>query len=182
MHQRSPSERLGFTLTELMVAIAIFGLLTGGLVRLWMLMGLQSKAGVYQVEYAMMARRVQHRLMDLVQQAKYVEAPSGTRLDLYDTYNRQTVVQYIGDADLGRCRIEVNASDGSSYELCHSVTALEGEPLFETINTVPRATMIRFRIGDDINGSERKYATGPGYQGVDVRFSVQPRNVQRWYD
>ena len=172
----------GFTLVEIMISMGILGVVMAGLMNVWMIVGFQTRAGNAQLEYTALARRVQHRLMDMVQHAKYAEAIDDDTLHLYDTENRRTTVRYTEAEDLESCLVTVTAWDGTSYDLCHSVTELDDEPIFEMLDTIPRAVMVRLRVGDDLNGDERRYRTGPGHQGVDIRFSAQPRNVQRWYD
>ena len=67
--------------------------------------------------------------------------------------------------------------------LCRNVTALtDGSPIFSVVATTPQAIRIGFHVGDDPDGAEGRNTTGYGYQGLEVRFSATPRNLQLWDD
>jgi prepilin-type N-terminal cleavage/methylation domain-containing protein len=188
-----PSRRCsrgGFTLTEVMVAAFVSAIIAAGIFSALSILTLQTRAGMSQLGFIQEARRAQQRLVREVQQSKYFEIrDEGRLLLLYSVDNTLTQIRYVDEDDNPRTvadnRIEVIRPDGERRVICRHVSLLQGDvPVFRTQGAGARAVMMAFHVGDSTaaHAAERRYETGPGYQGVEVRVAATPRNLQRWYD
>jgi hypothetical protein len=72
---------------------------------------------------------------------------------------------------------------GGESIICNWVSANPGEPIFTNLNLSRMAVGFSYHIGEGTNASYASfYGSSPGYQGMAVRFSATPRNLQSWYE
>ena len=74
------------------------------------------------------------------------------------------------------------AEEGGATRICSWVSAISGSPMFSLVPSSLSAARIEFHLGDGSGAADRVFSgTGEGYQGIEVRVSATPRNLQRWY-
>lgn len=189
MNPRAPYAALprgGFTLPEIMISIMIFAIISGAVTLAFIFMLHQVKAGCSQVLFIARARVAEQRIARHVERSKYFEIAGATRLNIFNTRNQRSTIEFRDeDGDAGSIddnRLVFIDTDGGEEEICRFVNPLAGgEPIFSFMALSPAAVRVTFHVGDHAY-SEARYKTGPGFQGTEVRFSVTPRNLQRWYD
>ncbi|MCF7838341.1 MAG: prepilin-type N-terminal cleavage/methylation domain-containing protein [Candidatus Marinimicrobia bacterium] len=187
MPRSESTPKRGFTLPELLVALFLFVIISGSIYGVVFGSLLQIQAGTSQIIFNARARQTQQRLTRLVQQSKYFQVVDGRTLHLFDPDNRRTVFRY-EDLDnnqetLADNRLVQRAPNGDEEVLATAITPVTiGQPIFTVGATGSREVRFAFHVGDFRQGTGQRYGTGPGYQGVIVRFSAAPRNLQRWYD
>ena len=185
--------RAGFTLPEVLITLALFSLIAGGVYTTVLSLMLQAKTARTQISFIQDARRSQQWLLREVQRNKYYIIQDGGRtLRLYSIDNECTTLQFT-DGDGSMATPENNAiecvwPDGTTHEVCREISLIPDEsgesvPLFRPMQG-SGAVLISYHVGDAMvpGASERRIQTGPGYQGVEVRLAATPRNLQRWYD
>jgi prepilin-type N-terminal cleavage/methylation domain-containing protein len=180
----------GFTLPEVMTAAFIGALVAGGVLSAVSILMLQTRAGVSQVRFIQEARRAQQWMVREVQRNKYFEIhEAGQTLFLYSIDNALTQIRYVDEDGDARTvednRIELVRPNGDVRVLCGNVSRILGtQEVFRVRESGSTAVMMAFQVGDSTaaNAAERRYETGPGYQGLEIRMAATPRNLQRWYD
>lgn len=180
----------GFTLPEVMTAAFIGALVAGGVLSAVSILMLQTRAGVSQVRFIQEARRAQQWMVREVQRNKYFEIhEAGQTLFLYSIDNALTQIRYVDDdgnaLTVADNRIELVRPNGDVRVLCRHVSPILGaQPVFRVRSAGASAVLMAFHVGDStaVNAAERRYETGPGYQGLEIRMAATPRNLQRWYD
>ncbi len=179
-----------FTITELMVALALFSLVSVTALILFSTSTHMSRAGGYQVKFTNDGRLVSQKISQLVEAGKAIGI-STAGLDII-TVNLTCARIVFEDADGNPETVADNRlvyipdttqpSVGRRL-LCSYVSPIGEEPMFSTIPSSPSAAKFVFHIGDGTNTSDTSFSgTGLGYQGLEIRFSATPRNLQRWYD
>ena len=166
------------TLTEIMFAVALLAILTAMAYPIIVNAMHQVSAGTWQARFIDEARISQQRLNRVIQQHKYMDLLDESTVRLYDIKGDISVVRYV-DNEI------VLEKDGTTQVLSSFVSPIsEDDPIFSYFPS-PHSSRQRLRIamhiGDPPDGGERKFETGPGYQGVELRFSASPRNLQEWH-
>ena len=70
---------------------------------------------------------------------------------------------------------------GDERTVCTHVTPISNAPMFKVYAAAPQSVMVRFHVGDASPSEPRRYESGPGYQGLEVRFAATPRDIhQQW--
>ncbi len=191
MSSKNKQKRAGFTLSEMMVAVTIFSMMAGGILMVVQTAMLQMKGGNFQSELLGLSREAQSKITYYIYRSRIFSIQGNSRLLLYPPGATSPDILEFDDADgdpatLADNRIIYTPDGGATLEICRYVSQVEGPtnklPFFQPINLTPRAVRVALHMGDNLDLSENTYATGPGYQGVELRFSVTPRNVQQWYD
>ena len=73
-----------------------------------------------------------------------------------------------------------SATSASSAAMCAPSMAKPG--VFTNLPSSPLSVRIEFHVGDSTNANDAvSIASGKGYQGVEVRISAAPRDLQYWY-
>lgn len=76
-----------------------------------------------------------------------------------------------------------NSMAGGGKVVCTHVTPIGDKPVFSIVPSTPSVAKICFHVGDGTDVQHASFSgTGQGYQGVEVRISATPRNLQKWYD
>jgi prepilin-type N-terminal cleavage/methylation domain-containing protein len=189
MDARIRSGRSGFTFSEVLIAVMLFGLVTAfvtpGLI--WMMRF--ARGGSQQVEFTQMARRSQLFIARAVSSGKYVSA-STNEVQIFVAGSN--VIQRVFFADLDNnpstisnnvLQFDPDASvDDDEYTICNYVCRLPGEALFTNAAASPKSVNFRYHVGEGSNAYYSSvFSSSPGFQGVEVRFSATPRNVQTFY-
>ncbi len=180
--------RGGFTLVEVMTALMIVAMMMGGILAVISMSVRQSLAGSSQLRFLGQARKAEQRITRYIQLHKYFEIADTNTAHLYAPDHRLSLLQFVdGDNDLTTVednRLVYTTVDGEAITVCQAVTPLlDGTPIFRRLAQSPDAIQVSFHVGDrmGLNQPENVFGTGPGYQGVEVRFAVTPRNKQKWY-
>jgi prepilin-type N-terminal cleavage/methylation domain-containing protein len=179
-----------FTLTEMMVAVALFSLVVITSFSLFLTSSRMTRAGGSQVRFTNDGRLAIQKISQLVESGKAVGV-STSSMDIItvnlvcskiayedEDGNPSTVIDnrlvYIPDTS--------HPNEGRRI-LCSYVSPIGDEPMFSTIPSSPNAAKFVFHVGDGTNATDASFSgTGQGYQGLEIRFSATPRNLQRWYD
>jgi len=177
----------GFTLIEVLVASSIAVLVSAGIYSVFIseLKGMRS--GSNQALFIARARGAEQRISRTVRQSKYFEIPNAWTLYLYDPENERTIIEY-ADLDDNPETLEDNVllctpPDGDPFPICAYVSPISADTdLFSIVPTTPKSIQVCIHVGDDLNAENDNKKTGRGYQGVEMRFSATPRNIQYWYD
>ncbi|HBA85830.1 MAG TPA: hypothetical protein DCZ95_17240 [Verrucomicrobia bacterium] len=180
----------GFTLTEVIFSVFLFTLASAGVYKTFIQTALNVKAGNSQASFVAMGRSAEQKILKYIQQARAV-APQSTYLDIMTTDSGIARI-YFEDMDGNPytaednfLRYKANYLDNNSpvETLCGHVSFLDGE-MFRNLSIDAQANSVQvsFHVGDGWSYQDTDtYGTGAGYQGVEVRFSATPRNVQFLY-
>ena len=182
-----PGRRQGFTLAEIVVTVGVFGIVTASIFTIMVMMARQTLAGTSQVRFIARARYAQQKIARYIVSNKYFEIPDTNTISLNNSDNTRSAIVYQNidgnNATLNDNMIVYQSIGNPDLILCRNVTPLmDGTPMFSVISTTPQAIRVGFHVGDNPNGDEGRSRTGYGYQGVEVRFSATPRNLQLWYE
>ncbi len=186
---RGRRRRAGFTLPEVMIAAAISTLVVGAAFAAFFVAGRLSRAGGYQVQFTAMGRKAIARITRHVERGKAVGVSSNGLDIIFINLTSGRIVFEDGDnnpatvAD-NRLTFYPNIQQTNLSEtICTHVRRNGVEPMFSVIAASPNSACFSFHVGDGTNVADAAFSgTGQGYQGVEVRFSATPRNLQRWYD
>jgi len=185
----------GFTLPEVLITTAIVGIVTAGVYRVFIGTLLETKAGTSQAVYIDWGRRAASRIMRYVEQGQSVTVPNPhkmliTSIDI-SVYPPVTTVATLEftDADSDPSTLADNALtydpdtsvSGDERTVCTHVTPIAGTPMFKVYAAAPQSVLVRFHVGDASPSEPRYYESGPGYQGLEIRFAATPRDIhQQW--
>jgi prepilin-type N-terminal cleavage/methylation domain-containing protein len=181
--------RAGFTLPELSVAVGIGAFVTVGMLVLFSDVSRWSRANGYQIQFSSMARTASQKIVRCIENGRSVGIGSNG-LDIVTVNMRVAQIRF-EDADGcldteadNRLMYDPDTSAASGERvLCTHVSSIPGVAMFEIVPSSPNSVSIRFHVGDSTNEADAAFSgTGTGYQGVEVRVSASPRNLQRWYD
>ena len=178
----------GFTLHETMVSLFLFSMIVAGFYMAFSRSILQTHAGSSQARFVSTARSVQQQVSKYVMAGKAIVV-MGDWLYIMTTNNRYASISYQdqdGDPETMTNNVIVYDPDiwvgGNEIYLCDYVSRIDGENIFSNLPFSPASVKMTFHLGDYTNtASADYYGTGQGYQGIEVRFSAAPRNLQYWY-
>ena len=178
----------GFTLHETMVSMFLFSMVIAGFYMAFSRSILQTRAGSSQARFVGTARSVQQQVSKYVMSGKAIVV-MGDYLYIMTTNNRYASVAFRdldGNPTTMTNNVIVYDPDiwvgGDEVYLCDYVSRIDGENIFSNLPFSPASVKMTFHIGDYTNAASADYyGTGHGYQGVEVRFSAAPRNLQYWY-
>lgn len=181
--------RMGFTLTELMIATALASLVAAGGYAAFSYAMRYVLAGGYQVQFNTAARMSSQKIIQYVEQGKAVGVTTNG-LNIMTVNLKCARISFDrGDGDLSTVQDNRLIYDpdvevaGNEKTICRYVSPIEGEQMFSIVASCPNAARVCFHVGDGTNVLDKSFSgTGPGYQGVEVRVSAAPRNIQRWYE
>lgn len=174
---------------ETMLACSVFTLVVAGTLTLFTRVLLQAKAGSSQAHFLDMARVAEQRISACIQQGKAVVVTGNVVTIMKPGYMFSTL-SYL-DADSNELTVDDNTLvfdpdiwvAGDEETLCKYVRPIDGQAWVFTNQTYSPGTVnVAFHLGDstDVNAAS-PYGTGAGYQGVEVRLSAAPRNLQAFY-
>lgn len=179
-----------FTLTEVMVAVALFSLVVIAAFTLFSTSSRMTRAGGSQVRFTNSGRLAAQKIAQLVEAGKAIGV-STSGLDII-TLNLTCARIAYDDTDGNPDTVsnnylvyipDVTQPTQGRRILCDYISAIGDEPMFSIIPSSPSAAKFVFHVGDSTNTADTsEYGTGLGYQGIEIRFSATPRNLQRWYD
>lgn len=188
--QSKGGRRGGFTLTEVMVASSLSALVAAGAFSAFSVASRSALAGRSQVQFNDAARLVSQKLVEYVEEGRTVGVATPNALDIIMLDLRNAQIRLVdGDGNPGTVTDnklvydpDVNVS-GNEKTLCNYVSSIGTNDLFSIVAVSPSAARFCFHIGDGTNVTDASFSgTGPGYQGIEVRISATPRNLQHWYD
>ena len=184
---RGSRSKNGFTLTEVMVATGLFGIVSAGVFHAFSASGLQTRAGQSQVHFANEGRIAAQVIATYIEKGKAASASTnGISIVLPDYVLAQIRFE---DGDGLIETVEDNRlvydpdvdEDGAVEELCRYVSPIAGEEMFRASS--PGSVGLSFHVGDGTDPSYTSFSgSGSGYQGIEIRMSATPRNMQRWHD
>ncbi len=186
---RSTCYAAGFSLTEVLVATVLSGVVLAGVFSAFSYASRATRAGCYQVQFTSMARLASQKLGRYIEAGKAVGLASNG-LDIM-TINLKCarIVFDDGDGDISSVADNCLVYDpdisvtGDEKVVCTHVSPIAGEAMFSIIPSSPSTAKLCFHVGDGTDVKDAAFSgTGSGYQGVEVRMSSTPRNLQRWYD
>ncbi|MBN2301279.1 MAG: prepilin-type N-terminal cleavage/methylation domain-containing protein [Lentisphaerae bacterium] len=179
----------GFTVIEMVVATMVSGIVVAAAMTAVVFAAKMVRAGNSQVEFNGAARLAAEKIVRYVEVGKAVSTvANGLDIMMVDfTFATIRFVDLDGDLDTvedNTIRYDADgAGAGSAEILCKNVTPIDGEPMFAIIPSSRDVARVCFHVGD---GSSIWHAfftgTGQGYQGIQIRVSAAPRNLQMWYD
>jgi prepilin-type N-terminal cleavage/methylation domain-containing protein len=183
--------RNGFTLIEVLMASSVFTVVML-LVMGAYLHGLRLAKGVTsQLIFTGRGRTASQRIMRYVEEGKTLDVgPEGLSLDIMMPDLRTARIFYRdsdGDAATVGDNIllyvdDIGDPDAEETVICTHVSLLPEERLFHLVFSSPVTVAASFHIGDGFDPRDAGIGgTGRGYQGIEVRISATPRNLQRWY-
>jgi Tfp pilus assembly protein FimT len=185
--RRRPSR--GFTLVEVLLAAALSTFIVAAAFAVFFTAARMTRAGSYQVRFTAMARKSIQRISRHIERGKAVGV-SSNGLDII--FVNLTSGRFVyRDEDNNPATVADNklifypniTQTNISETICTHVSPIGVEPMFAVIAASPNAARLSFHVGDGTNKVDAAFSgTGQGYQGVEVRFSATPRNLQRWYD
>jgi hypothetical protein len=148
-----------------------------------------AKAGRSQVDFTGSGRLAAQKIARLVEQAKAVGVGSnGLTLVGVDMASSRIYFD-TGDGSVdsvedNRLMYAAGLTNGSPVRvLCTYVSPLGAEPMFSMAASNSASVRVVFHVGDGTNVQSESFSrTGSGYQGVEVRLSASPRNLQLWYN
>lgn len=179
----------GFTLPEVLIASSVLVMVATAALAAFMTALKMSVAGGNQVRFTAMGREASQRIARYVEEGKSVGV-SGNGLEIVTVNLRPARIYFVdtdGDPETVSDNLLIYDPDlsvsGDEVEICDYVSPIPGESMFSIVPATPDAASVRFHVGDGTNVSHTEFSgTGQGYQGVQVRVSATPRNLQRWYE
>lgn len=181
--------REGFSIIEAMLALtilaAIFALSVGAFVHVLR----TTIPGSSQAHFIDMSRIAEQQISDYIHCGKAIGVDTNCIYVMTTNFAMYRIL--FEDQDGNPDTVEDNVlkydPDPFTYDdeetICNYVSPLQGEDMFSILSLSPAAVAVAFHLGD---GSAEEYTTdggtGRGYQGLEVRFSATPRNLQLWYD
>ena len=182
--------RRGFTLTETMFSVFLFTLVSAGIYVVFIHASFGVKEGTSQANFIAEGRMAEQKILKYIQQGRAIAA-NAQYIDIFTTNNSLARIYY-EDLDNNPYTVEDNSlkynpdtlNTASRPEtICRYVTALEGGEIFKPLVVYsPSAVQIAFHVGDSWSYQDQDpYKTGQGYQGLEIRFSATPRNINFWY-
>jgi len=178
----------GFTLVEAMVSLFVFGLIMIGVFAFFSQVSIQAKAGSLQSRYLAEARIAQQRMVSYIRDGKAVGVVSNT-ITIHKMNNDMASLEYI-DLDNNVLTVTNNYIQydpdtwtvGDEIIVCDHVRPCDGQTnVFTKISSSPYSVHVEFHLGDSADPKDAEDYGARGYQGVEVRFSAAPRNLQYWY-
>lgn len=173
------------TLTELMFAVTLGALLISLAYPIIITAMQQTKAGTWQAVFIDETRQAQQKINKTVQSQKFLHLRDEHTVELYSIDGDQSLLFYDTEGEHLKNAIVLETPDSTDV-LCRYVNPIsDTEPIFDVVwNSTNSRKWLRvaLHVGDSPEEDEQKYETGPGYQGVELRFTASPRNLQRWYD
>ena len=179
----------GFSLMEVLLACSLLVMVTAIIIPCLSWAMRIGRGGSQQAQYTMSARQSEVKLARYVQAGKAVSVLSNT-VQISMTSNTVSVISYM-DLDNNSSTLSNNIirydpnmfTTGGEMTVCSWVSPNPGEPMFTNLNLSPMAVGFSFHIGEGTNASYASfYGASPGFQGIAVRFSATPRNLQSWYE
>lgn len=180
----------GHTLTEVLIATTVSGLVLAGAYSVFSHSARQLRAGSYQTQFNALGRNAAQKITRLIEQGKAVGL-SSNGLDIMTVNFESARLLYTpstnGNPAESRIWYVPDITRSQRFEICRFVTSntspAGAEAMFALVPSSPNAAMFSFHVGDGTNMQDTAFGgTGEGYQGVEIRFSATPRNLQRWYD
>ena len=179
----------GYTLIEILVATALFGLVAAGGYLAFSHALRLTRAGEFQVHFTSMGRAAAQKIARYVERGKAVGVSAGGLTIIMINLTSAQIRFQDGDGDISSVKDNCLIYDpdttvaGNEEILCSHVSSIAGEPMFSIIAASPSAARVHFHVGDGTNIQDADFSgTGAGYQGIEVRVSATPRNLQRWHD
>jgi prepilin-type N-terminal cleavage/methylation domain-containing protein len=180
--------RGGYTLTEVVIALMIFTMVSAGFVSAFVKILYEAKTGSAQLRHMAAARAVEQMVMHRVQDGRAITIMSNalfilnanntySSFEYKDTDNRPGTVTnnyFIYDPD----------TDVASNEtiVCRDISPLGTQAVFSCVAASPRDATVCFHLGESTNFlAPTIFGKSMGIRGVEVRFSATPRNLQYWY-
>lgn len=179
----------GMTLVEIMVGTFVSALVIAGVLAVFSYVALTTRAGVSQIQFTQDGRNASYKITRYIEEGRAASAGSnGISIVMLDL----TVARiYFSDGDGDPETVEDNKleydpdvlASGGEVTVCSYITPIAGEQMFGMVSADSSAVRMSFHVGDGTNVMDTSFSrTGIGYQGLEVRLSATPRNVQRWYD
>lgn len=174
-----------FTLVELMFALSLGAVLMAFAYPAIIHAMFQVKASGWQTHFIGEARLAQQKINQTVQNHKYMNIIDDETVEIYSAEGNKSTLFYDPSGDLKNRTISLTA-DGDTRILCRHVSPIEeSEPIFQMTtseNPSRQHLHVAFHVGDPPTGNPEDDTTGPGYQGLEMRFTTSPRNLQQWHD
>ena len=182
--------RQGFTLAEVVIASGLFAIVATITVYAFCGAFRDAKGCYSQLNYTSNARIVQQRITKYIENGRSAAVVSNG-VNIYAvSLTNYCRIAYV-DADNNPATEGNNQlfyyPDGTSTNnavlLCSQVSLISSNPIFRIITTTPSSVGLTFHVGDiatNVDAQAGSYS-GAGYQGIDVRFTVSPRNLLREY-
>ena len=184
------TNRKGFTLTEVAVAAALFGIVAMIALPAYVGVFRESKSCGSQVLFTADARIAQQRITKYVALGRSaVVISNGVNIYALDMvkYGRIAYVDLDNNASSEGNNVLAYYPDGNTtlnrVIICTRISRIPNTTMFSIINSTPCSVGFAFHVGDttnSVNAMDGSYS-GFGYQGVDMRFTATPRNLLREY-
>lgn len=181
--------KMGFTVAETVIALSVSSLVILGVMMFYRGVMVQARGGSSQCLYMAMGRQAQQKLTSFIREGKAIGVQTNRVVILQKT-DRMAAIEYI-DGDNNPSTVSNNIirydpdvwASGDEQIVCAYVRPVDGQTnIFSVVPNSPASVRIEFHLGDSTNLLDSSsIASGVGYQGVEIRFSVAPRNLQYWY-
>lgn len=198
MKKNSPitmRKKRGFTLTEILVATALASLVAAGGYAAFSFALRYVMAGSYQVQFTASGRITGQKIVNYIENGKAVSIGAGSNgspeLDIMGINLSNSAIRFVTNGGLTNIQnnmlVYVPDTTKTNYVmLCNYAGPIPGESnMFSILPLSPIAAVVCFTVGVGTNVGNTSLSgtlgTGFGYQGVDIRVSATPRNIQRWY-
>lgn len=183
------SRQRGFTLTEVILACSLLVMVTAIVIPCLTWAMRIGRSGSQQAQYTIAARQSEIKIARLIQAGKTVGVVSNV-VQITTVTNTLATITF-ADLDNNPTTLSNNvlrfdpntATTGGEINICSWVSPIPGEPLFTNVSVSRTAVAFSYYIGEGTNASYAShFGSSPGYQGIEVRFSATPRNLQSLYE
>lgn len=189
MQNRDQGKRGGFTFSELLIAVVIFGIVTAFVTPCMTVLMRFARGGSQQARFTMEARQSELKLSRFVQTG-FKASVFSNRVQITSTTLTVSRISYEDlDGDPSTLSNNVIQFDPNIWEdddeetICTYVSPIPGEPMFTNLAMAADAIRFRYHIGEATNVKyTSRFSSSPGFQGIEVRFSATPHNLMTWYD
>lgn len=187
---RRAQDRHGFTLAEVVVAMGVFAIVSMIALSGYITAFSEVKACGWQVEFTAKARIAQQRITKYVESGRSAAVVSNG-VNIYSinlqNYTRIAYVDTDSNPNTLNNNLLVYYPDGTTTNngvvFCSRVGPIPGVTMFSMIAATPNSVGFAFHVGDTTNATDAVNGSfsGLGFQGVNMRFTVTPRNLLREY-
>jgi type II secretory pathway pseudopilin PulG len=187
---RTPTNRQGFTMAEIVIAAGLFAIVATMTVGAYCGAFRDAKGCCSQINYTATGRIAQQRITKYVENGRSAAVVSNG-VNIYaislTNYSRIAYLDADNNPNTEGNNELVYYPDGTTTNnmsvLCNQVSAITTNTMFRIIATTPCSVGVAFHLGDTTNATDAlngRYS-GKGYQGINMRFTATPRNLMREY-
>lgn len=180
--QGSGSTSSGFTLVEVMIGLALTGLVMAAALSLFVESARQFQDGTEYISFVDEARVAEQRVSNVIQYARATSVTPGNdaSLDIVQPDLTSSRLYFQEGNSLASNRLvfdpDVTVS-GDEEVLARYVSEIEDTPIFRVVSGTNNTTLVSFYIGLRPPEDESGFSLRKSYTGAIIHMTASPRNI-----